>query len=108
MQRSVVKTLVRKHRVSVPRIYQRYRAVLQTDQGLQVTVERGEGRKPLVAQWGGVSLKRNTRISSLDDHPTQVWNSARMRGSSTFSLIPARCAGRMTVSNGASRSRQNS
>ncbi|MFE1771584.1 group II intron reverse transcriptase/maturase [Streptomyces sp. NPDC059008] len=61
MQRSLVKTLARKYRVRVPRIYQRYRTVLKTDQGprrgLQVTVERGEGRPPLVAQWGGVSLK---------------------------------------------------
>lgn len=31
----------------------------------------------MVAQWGGVSLKRKIRIGSLDDHPTQVWNSAR-------------------------------
>ncbi|MGW6145328.1 group II intron reverse transcriptase/maturase [Streptomyces sp. NPDC055140] len=59
MQRSLVKTLARKYRVRVPRIYQRYRTVLKTDQGprrgLQVTVERSEGRTPLVAQWGGGS-----------------------------------------------------
>ncbi|MCX5059189.1 MULTISPECIES: group II intron reverse transcriptase/maturase [Streptomyces] len=81
MQRSLVKTLARKYRVRVSRIHQRYRTVLKTDQGprrgLQVTVERGEGRKPLVAQWGGVSLRHKIRIGSLDDHPTQVWNSAR-------------------------------
>ena len=62
-------------------VYRRYRAVLQTDhgprQGLQVTVERGGGRAPLVAQWGGISLARKTRIGNLDDHPKQVWNSGR-------------------------------
>lgn len=31
----------------------------------------------MVAQSGGVSLRHMTRIGSLDDHPTQVWNSAR-------------------------------
>ncbi|MGW3942490.1 HNH endonuclease [Streptomyces phaeochromogenes] len=81
MQRSLVKTLARKYRARVPRIHERYRTVLKTDQGprrgLEVTVERGEGRKLLVAQWGGVSLKGKTRIGSLDDHATQVWNSAR-------------------------------
>jgi hypothetical protein len=81
MERSLVKTLARKYRVRVPRIYGRYRAVLETDQGprrgLQVTVERGEGRPPLVAQWGGISLARKIRIGSLDDPPTQVWNSGR-------------------------------
>ncbi|MGW2939017.1 group II intron reverse transcriptase/maturase, partial [Streptomyces sp. NPDC001156] len=81
MGRSLVKTLARKYRVRVPRIYARYRAVLETERGprrgLQVTVERGEGRAPLVAQWGGVSRARKTRIGRLDDHPKQVWNSGR-------------------------------
>jgi group II intron reverse transcriptase/maturase len=81
MERSLVKTLARKYRVRVPRIYDRYRAVLDTDRGprrgLRVTVERGEGRPPLVAQWGGISLARKIRIGSLDDHPRQVWNSGR-------------------------------
>jgi hypothetical protein len=81
MQRSLVKTLARKYRVRVSRIYRRYRAVLQTDhgprRGLQVIVERDGGRAPLVAQWGGISLARKIRIGNLDDHPKQVWNSGR-------------------------------
>jgi len=82
MQRSLVKTLARKYRIRVPRVYQRYRAILHTDRGprkgLQVVIERDQGRKPLVAQWGGMSLARNkTRIGNLYDHPKQVWNSAR-------------------------------
>jgi group II intron reverse transcriptase/maturase len=81
MQRSLVKTLARKYRVRVSRIYRRYRAVLHTDhgprRGLQVTVERGGGKSPLVAQWGGISLAHKTRIGNLDDHPKQVWNSGR-------------------------------
>ncbi|MET7606016.1 group II intron reverse transcriptase/maturase [Streptomyces avermitilis] len=47
MERSLTKTLARKYRVRVSKVYRRYRTVLKTDQGprrgLQVTVERGEG-----------------------------------------------------------------
>lgn len=81
MQRSLVKTLARKFRLRVPQVYRRYRAVLHTDRGpragLQVVIERDRGRKPLVAQWGGISLARKTMVGKLDDNPTQVWNSAR-------------------------------
>ena len=78
MQRSLVKTLARKFRIRVPRVYQRYRAVLHTDRGprkgLRVIIERDRGRAPLTAEWGGISLARTTRISSLNDRPPQVWN----------------------------------
>ena len=81
MQRSLVKTLARKFRIRVRQVYRRYRAVLHTDRGpragLQVVIERDRGRKPLVAQWGGISLARKTMIGNLDDDPKQVWNSAR-------------------------------
>jgi hypothetical protein len=81
MQRSLVKTLARKYRIRVSRVYRRYRAVLHTERGprrgLQVTVERGGGRAPLVAQSGGISLARKTTIGNLDDHPRQIWNSGR-------------------------------
>ncbi|PTX47666.1 type II intron maturase [Melghirimyces profundicolus] len=94
MERSLTKTLARKYRVRVSKVYQRYRTVLETDQGprrgLQVTVERGEGKPPLVAQWCGISLKRKIRIGSLDDQPAQVWNSGR--NEIVKRLTPARCA----------------
>lgn len=81
MQCSLTKTLAHKYRISVPEVYRRYRAVLATDhgprQGLQVVIERGGDRKPLVAQWGGISLARRTVVKSLDDHPPKVWNNQR-------------------------------
>jgi len=68
MERSLTKTLARKYRITVPQVYYRFRAVLDTEhgprRGLQVTVDRG-GKKPLVAQWGGISL-------ALDD-PPKIW-----------------------------------
>lgn len=50
-----------------------------TDQGprkvLRVVVERGSHRAPLLAQWGGISLK--WRIDTiLNDQPPTVWNIA--------------------------------
>ena len=39
--------------------------------GLQVTVERPEGQKPLVANWGGISLKRNMK-AVLNDSPLRI------------------------------------
>ncbi|WP_235019041.1 hypothetical protein [Tolypothrix sp. NIES-4075] len=39
--------------------------------GLQVTIERGEGQKPLIANWGGISLKRNMK-AVLNDSPLQI------------------------------------
>jgi group II intron reverse transcriptase/maturase len=76
MEQSLTKTLARKFRVSVPTIYDRYQAVLETPdgprKGLRVTVER-EGKRPLVAQWGGISLKRQLD-GVLDDAPQPVHN----------------------------------
>jgi hypothetical protein len=75
MERSLVQTLACKLRVSVCEIYRRYQTTIQTDQGprvgLQVIVERPDGRKPLVARWGGISLSRDMK-ASLNDSPLRV------------------------------------
>ncbi len=76
METSLLKTLAYKLRTSLPRAIRRFRTIAQTDQGprkvLQVVVER-EGRKPLVAQWGGISLKWR-KDAVLNDNPARVWN----------------------------------
>ena len=81
MQRSLTKTLARKFRISVPAVYRRYRATLQTEhgprQGLRVTIQREDGRPPLVAHWGGISLARKTTAVALNDDPPRIWNSQR-------------------------------
>jgi hypothetical protein len=60
MERSLVRTLGKKLRLSNPQVYHRFGASLHTAnglrKGLEVQVER-EGKSPLVAQWGGVSLR---------------------------------------------------
>ena len=79
MERSLTKTLARKHRITVPKVYRRYRAVPGTGHGprpaLRVTLDRDGGRPPLVAQWGGISLARDTTPRPLNDNPPRIWNS---------------------------------
>jgi group II intron reverse transcriptase/maturase len=76
MEQSLTKTLARKFRISVPKVYERFQALLATPdgvrKGLRVEIPR-DGKPPLVAQWGGISLKRQLDVP-LDDHPKPVWN----------------------------------
>lgn len=76
MERSLVRTLGSKLQLSAPQVYARFGASVQTTNGprtgLEVRVER-EGRRPLVAQWGGVSLQWHID-AVLDDRPPRVWN----------------------------------
>lgn len=76
METSLTKTLAAKLRISVHRVYQRFGITLQTPlgpyKGLRVTVERVD-KKPLVAVWGGIALRRDLD-ATLDDQPSRVWN----------------------------------
>jgi len=69
MRTSLLKTLARKLRVSVREVAERFRITVQTKDGprtgFQVKVER-EGKKPLIASWGLVSLAR-TRIKDFGE-----------------------------------------
>jgi group II intron reverse transcriptase/maturase len=64
---SLTKTLAAKLKISVSQVYKQFSTVLKQDngiyKGLQHVVPR-EGKKPLVATWGGISLKydRNAKI----------------------------------------------
>ena len=70
MQHSLTRTLAAKLRIRVPEVYRRYRAqILDHDGvrrvGFEVRVAR-EGKPPLVARWGGISLAWNID-TTLDD-----------------------------------------
>lgn len=75
MEVSLVKTLAAKHRRSVPKTYEKYRAEFVVDgktyKGLQVSIPRAE-KKPLVATWGGIPLIRDMQ-ATLDEQPMKVW-----------------------------------
>jgi AI2M/AI1M-like HNH endonuclease/type II intron maturase len=77
MERSMTKTLGHKNKLSVSKVWNRHRATWQTAagprRGLQVTVERGAGKKPLVARWGGISLARRTARVILKDELPGIW-----------------------------------
>jgi hypothetical protein len=77
MERSLTKTLGHKNKISVNKVWHRYRTTWQTPagprHGLQVKVERGAAKRPLVARWGGISLaRRTTRVVLKDDLPA-IW-----------------------------------
>ena len=75
MEQSLIKTLAAKFRLTGPQVYQRYKAAItahgRTYQGLQVVRVR-EGKKPLIAQWGGVSLRWDSR-AILNDQPPRIY-----------------------------------
>lgn len=77
MERSLVMTLAAKHRTRVSRIYRKYKTVIKTDEGyykvLKVVVPRGDEKPPLVAYWGGISLRRKLD-AVLDDQPATNFN----------------------------------
>ncbi len=76
MEQSLTKTLAVKLRCKVTEIYDRYGSIITTAhgpyKGLMVKIERGD-KHPLVAFWGGISLKRRMDVKLVED-PTPVWN----------------------------------
>jgi group II intron reverse transcriptase/maturase len=76
METSLLKTLAGKHRSTVTKMARRYQATIQTPDGprtcLQVTVTRDGGRKPLVARFGGIPLKRQRTAVLTDRSPVMA------------------------------------
>jgi group II intron reverse transcriptase/maturase len=70
MEQSLVKTLAFKLKTTVSKVYRKFRTTFDVDgkpyKGLQVIIDRGEGRKPLIAQWGGIPLTRKTVVALND------------------------------------------
>jgi group II intron reverse transcriptase/maturase len=77
METSLTKTLAAKLKLSVRKVYEKYHTTLLVDQkpykGLQIVIERKEGKKPLVAQWGGIPLRRRMDLP-LPDTPYPYWD----------------------------------
>lgn len=70
MEVSLMRTLANKYRTSVNEIARKYKTTIKTGAGprkcLRVEIAR-EGRKPLVAIFGGIPLKRQRRVSTIAD-----------------------------------------
>jgi group II intron reverse transcriptase/maturase len=75
MEISLTKTLAHKHKVTVPKVYEKYGTTLKVQdreyKGLQVSVSR-EGKPPLVATWGGIPLKRDME-ATLEERPPRIY-----------------------------------
>lgn len=70
MLTSMLKTLASKHRSTVSKIATKHKAKIETPHGprtcFEASVGRGADRKPLVARFGGIPLKRQ-KTAVLDD-----------------------------------------
>jgi group II intron reverse transcriptase/maturase len=81
MEQSLTKTLAAKHKISVRKVYRKYQAELdidgKTSKGLQVIVPR-EGKKPLVATWGGIPLIWDINASIDDQIKQYQWQRSEL------------------------------
>jgi Type II intron maturase/Reverse transcriptase (RNA-dependent DNA polymerase) len=89
---SLLKTLAGKYDSSVAKMARKYAATIETPHGpracLRARVQRGEGRKPRVATFGGIPLQRQKFAVVNDREPTPV---TRPRQELINRLLAARC-----------------
>src|SRR5258708_218830 len=95
----LAKTLARKHQISVAKVYKKYKANLDVQgksyKGLQVIVPR-EGKKPLVATWGGIPLIWDAN-APIEDSTQTRWGSRSELEKRLLAQICEQCgATRMT------------
>ncbi len=92
MVTSLLKTLAGKHDSSVSKMARKYGATTETPHGprrcMQVSVQRGEGRKPLVARFGGIPLRRQRNAVLVDRVPVRVTS---RRKELVHRLLAGRC-----------------
>lgn len=73
MERSLTRTLANKHKSTAKQMRNKYRSTIETPYGpmkcLKVTVERENGKKPLVAYFGGIPLRRQKEVLLHDQTP---------------------------------------
>jgi group II intron reverse transcriptase/maturase len=75
METSMLKTLAAKHSSTVSTMARKYKKVIDTPDGprtcFQATVPR-EGKRPLVARFGGIPLRRKRTATLADRQPTMA------------------------------------
>lgn len=81
METSLTKTLAHKHKTTVTKIYDKYRTEIEVEgrkyKVLQVTVPR-EGKKPLVAIWGGIPLTWDASAPIKDQIQQHHWKRSEL------------------------------
>ena len=80
MQQSLCRTLARKHNSSAKKMADKYRTKVQTEYGLksclEVMVERGPDKPPLIARFGNIPLRRK-QYAIIADHNPQLIKTER-------------------------------
>jgi hypothetical protein len=78
METSLVRTLAKKLKISKAKVYKRYKTTHTNQDGtykvLQVVVPRGDGKLPLVARFGGISLKWNRWAAINETETVPIWS----------------------------------
>ncbi len=92
METSMLKTLAGKHKSTVAKMARKYKASIDTPDGsrtcFQVTVHRDQGRKSLVARFGGIPLTRKRTAVLTDLKPIM----ATVKGNELIRrLVAGRC-----------------
>lgn len=76
MQTSLLKTLANKHKSSVNAMVKQYQTTTETPYGpmtcLEVKLDRGTEKRPLVARFGGIPLRRQEKAILTDRDPLPV------------------------------------
>jgi hypothetical protein len=76
MRISLLKTLAHKFKTSVSVMVKKYQTTTLTPYGemqcLEIRIDRGSEKKPLVARFGGISLRRQEQAILKDTFPIQV------------------------------------
>lgn len=101
MERSLTKTLARKYRVRVSRVYKRYRAVLQTDQGPRRGSKSPSSVRVRSRWWrsgAGSHWPARSRSTVSTTTRRRSGTADATRSSSACSPTPVRCAGPTTMS----------
>jgi hypothetical protein len=95
MQVSLVRTLARKHRTGLKAMSKKYRATRETPYGrlscLEIVVERANGKKPLLAQLGGIPLRRQAKAILTDLDPASSQKRGRDRNELIKRLLAEKC-----------------
>lgn len=78
MQTSLVRTLAKKLKISTAQVYKRFKTTHQNKHGkykvLEVVVERGPDKAPLVARFGGIPLRWNKWAAINDAETAPIWS----------------------------------
>ncbi len=78
MQSSLLLSLANKHRSSMSKMARKYKATIGTPDGprkcIQASTSRGPGKKPVVATFGGIPLKRQKNAVIPDLNPAYPYH----------------------------------